>query len=40
VQLRPDDVLYVPDNHMRKFLGKLADTAISTASGVIIWRGI
>jgi polysaccharide export outer membrane protein len=40
VQLQPDDVLFVPDNHMRKFAGRMADTALSTASGVIIWRGI
>jgi polysaccharide export outer membrane protein len=40
VQLQPNDVLFVPDNSMRRFVGRMADTALATASGVIIWRGI
>jgi polysaccharide export outer membrane protein len=37
--LQPDDILYVPDNAARRTTGKILETALATASGLIIWRG-
>ncbi|HSW51503.1 MAG TPA: polysaccharide biosynthesis/export family protein [Bryobacteraceae bacterium] len=42
VPLRPDDILYIPDNSGRRItmsaLEKIAGFGSSTASGVLIWR--
>jgi polysaccharide export outer membrane protein len=39
IQLRPDDILFVPDNTSRRMTTKAAETALSTISGIAIWRG-
>jgi polysaccharide export outer membrane protein len=39
VELLPNDVLYVPDNGARRTSGRVLETALSTISGLIIWRG-
>jgi polysaccharide export outer membrane protein len=40
LQLSPDDILFVPDNGMRKITTRAAETALATVSGLIIWRGL
>jgi len=37
--LRPDDILYIPDSSTRRTTGRLAEAALATVSGLIIWRG-
>jgi polysaccharide export outer membrane protein len=39
MQLLPDDILYIPDNSARRLAGRVAETALATASGLVIWRG-
>ena len=39
VTLLPDDILYIPDNAARRTTGKILETALATASGLVIWRG-
>jgi hypothetical protein len=38
MQLSPDEILYVPDNTVRRAT-KTLETALATLSGVVIWRG-
>lgn len=38
VRLQPDDVLLIPASGPKKAMTKVAEAAISTVSGVIIWR--
>ena len=38
IALRPDDVLFVPNNAPRKAFTKAAEIALQTASGVVIFR--
>jgi polysaccharide export outer membrane protein len=38
IALRPDDVLFVPNNAPKKALAKAAEIALQTASGVVIFR--
>jgi polysaccharide export outer membrane protein len=40
ISLRPDDILFVPDNGSRRVAAKAAETALATISGVVIWRGL
>jgi polysaccharide export outer membrane protein len=40
VQLVPDDILYVPNSVAKSIRGRAIETAVSTASGVLIWRGL
>jgi len=40
LQLSPDDILFIPDNGMRKVAGRVAETGLATVSGVVIWRGL
>ena len=40
VQLYPDDILFVPDNTTRRVTTKVLETALSTVSGVVVWRGL
>jgi polysaccharide export outer membrane protein len=39
VQLSADDILFVPDNVSRRVTTKTLETALSTISGIAIWRG-
>lgn len=39
-ELQPKDVLFIPDNTAKRAGVRAAETALSTISGVIIWRGI
>jgi polysaccharide export outer membrane protein len=38
--LNPNDILFVPDNKTRKLSLKVMETALTTLSGIIIWRGL
>jgi polysaccharide export outer membrane protein len=40
VSLLPDDILYVPNSVMKSIRARAIETAVSTASGVLIWRGL
>jgi hypothetical protein len=40
IQLSPDDILYIPANTSRRIATKTIETALSTVSGLIIWRGL
>ncbi len=40
VMLQPDDILYVPNSMAKVIRMRAIETAVSTASGVLIWRGI
>jgi polysaccharide export outer membrane protein len=40
VSLQPDDILYVPNSLMKSIRARAIETAVSTASGVLIWRGL
>jgi len=40
VQLMPDDVLFVPDNTAKRAATRAAEAALTTISGLIIWRGL
>ncbi|HEY3839234.1 MAG TPA: polysaccharide biosynthesis/export family protein [Bryobacteraceae bacterium] len=40
VKLSPDDILFIPDNTSRRATTKVLETALSTISGVVIWRGL
>lgn len=40
VQLNPEDILFIPDNTSRRAITKMMETALTTISGVIVWRGI
>lgn len=40
IQLSPDDILYIPDDASRRARTKVLETALSTLSGVIVWRGL
>jgi len=39
MQLFPEDILFIPDNSSRKLIGRVAETALATISGIAIWRG-
>jgi polysaccharide export outer membrane protein len=39
VELRPGDILYVPDNLSRRITGRALEITVNTISGVAIWRG-
>lgn len=39
VELRPGDILFIPDNLSRRITGRVLETAVNTISGVAIWRG-
>ncbi len=39
VELRPGDILYVPDNLPRRITGRALEATINTVSGIAIWRG-
>jgi hypothetical protein len=39
IQLHPDDILYIPDNVARRVTTRTLETALTTVSGVAIWRG-
>ncbi len=39
IALRPDDILFVPSNQTKRIAIRAIETAVSTASGVVIWRG-
>jgi len=36
--LRPDDILFVPDNKAKTAALRGVEAAIQTATGVVIWR--
>ncbi len=38
LQLSPDDILFIPNGS--RIAGRVAETALGTLSGVIIWRGL
>lgn len=38
VELRPNDILFVPTNTPKKALTRAAEAAVQTATGVVIWR--
>ncbi len=40
VDLQPDDILYVPNSMMKVIRTRAIETAVSTAAGVLIWRGL
>jgi polysaccharide export outer membrane protein len=40
VSLLPDDILYVPNSVMKAIRTRAIETAVATASGVLIWRGL
>jgi polysaccharide export outer membrane protein len=40
IRLVPDDILFVPDNTTRRATTKILETALTTISGVVIWRGL
>jgi polysaccharide export outer membrane protein len=40
VMLLPDDILYVPNSLAKSIRYRAIETAVSTASGVLIWRGL
>jgi polysaccharide export outer membrane protein len=39
-QLKANDILFVPDNKTRKASMRVIETALTTVSGIIIWRGM
>jgi len=39
VELAASDILFVPDNSKKRAGVKMAETALATLSGIIIWRG-
>jgi polysaccharide export outer membrane protein len=40
VPLRPDDILFIPDNLSRRVSTRAIEMALQTISGIVIWRGI
>jgi polysaccharide export outer membrane protein len=40
VSLLPDDILYVPNSVMKTIRARAIETAVSTATGVLVWRGL
>ena len=40
IQMSAGDILFVPDNAMRRITARTAETALATVSGLIIWRGL
>jgi polysaccharide export outer membrane protein len=40
VDLAASDILFIPDNARKRIATKAAETALSTISGLIIWRGL
>ena len=40
VQLSASDILFIPDNARKRIASRAAETALSTISGLIIWRGL
>ncbi|MDP9170623.1 MAG: polysaccharide export protein [Acidobacteriota bacterium] len=40
VSLEPDDILFVPNSLAKVIRGRAIETAVSTAAGVLIWRGL
>ena len=40
VELLASDILFIPDNARKRIATKAAETALSTISGLIIWRGL
>jgi polysaccharide export outer membrane protein len=40
IKLQPDDVLFIPDATVRRATIRAAETALTTISGLIIWRGL
>jgi len=38
VPMQPDDILFIPDSKIKTGLAKVVETAVSTVSGVIIYR--
>jgi hypothetical protein len=39
VTLQPDDILFVPNSIAKVIRSRAIETAVSTAAGVLIWRG-
>ena len=40
VELSASDILFIPDNARKRIANRAAETALSTISGLIIWRGL
>ena len=40
VELEASDILFIPDNARKRIATKAAETALTTVSGLIIWRGL
>src|SRR5262249_8664198 len=40
VAILPDDILYVPGSLAKTIRTRAIETAVSTAAGVVIWRGL
>jgi len=40
IALQPDDILFVPNDLVKVIRNRAIDTAVNTAAGVLIWRGI
>ena len=40
IQLQPNDVLFIPDNTTRRAATRAAEIALTTISGLIIFRGL
>jgi polysaccharide export outer membrane protein len=40
VQLRPDDILFIPSNTAHRISVRAVEMAVTTLSGIIIWHGI
>jgi len=40
ISLQPDDILFVPNDMVKIIRNRAIETAVSTAAGVLIWRGI
>jgi polysaccharide export outer membrane protein len=40
IQLQPNDVLFIPDNTSRRAATRAAEVALTTISGLIIFRGL
>lgn len=40
VSLQADDILFIPNSLAKVIRGRVIETAVSTAAGVLIWRGL
>jgi len=40
VTLQPDDILFIPNSLAKVIRARTIETAVSTAAGVLIWRGL